>query len=72
MLRVGTTGEALEVDTVSGDGFVVTRSIGTVAAATAAGSANLVIIGNASAQGATLGTRKQTKRVAQFNYPIAA
>lgn len=68
VLRVATTGEALEVTAVSGDAFTVVRSIGTVAAATAAGSAQLVIIGNASLQGATLGTKKQTKRVAQFNY----
>ena len=29
---------------------------------------DLVIIGNVSAQGATLGVRKVTKRVAQYNY----
>jgi hypothetical protein len=46
----------------------VTRSIGSVAAATSASGAELVIIGNASLQGASTPTAKVTERTAAYNY----
>lgn len=68
VVRIATTGEAVAVVSVSTDTLTVTRSIGSVAAATAASGVDLVIIGNAAAQGATIGTFKVTKKVAQYNY----
>lgn len=44
------------------------RGLGGVTAATAASAAELLIVGNAAAQGATLGTRHITKKVAAYNY----
>jgi hypothetical protein len=46
------------------------RRSGRVAFAAHTAGDQLLIVGNASAQGATLGTRKVTKRVAQFNYTM--
>ena len=69
IVRVATTGEALAVSAApSTDTVGVIRSWGSTAAASAASGVDLVIIGNVSAQGATLGVRKVTKRVAQYNY----
>lgn len=69
IVRVATTGEALGVSAApSTDTVGITRSVGSVAAASAAAAVDLVIVGNASAQGASLGTRSVTKRVAAYNY----
>jgi uncharacterized protein DUF5309 len=69
IIRVATTGEALGVSAApSTDTVGVVRSVGTVGAASAASGVDLVIIGNASAQGASLGVRAVTKRVAAYNY----
>lgn len=69
VIRVASTGEALAVSAApSSDTVGVTRSIGSVAAASAASGVELIIIGNASAQGATLGKRAVTERVAAYNY----
>lgn len=68
VLRVASTGENLVVTGVTGDVVSVTRSIGAVAAASAASGVDVVKIGNASYEGATLGTLKIAKRVAQYNY----
>jgi len=69
VIRVASTGEALAVSAApSTDTVGVTRSIGAVAAASAASGVELIIIGNASAQGATLGKRAVTERVAAYNY----
>lgn len=69
VVRVATTGEALAVSAApSSDTVGVIRSVGATAAASAASGAELVIIGNAAAQGASLGTRAVTERVAQYNY----
>jgi hypothetical protein len=68
IVRVVSTGEALEVTGVTSDNVGVTRGVGDVTAATAASGGDLVIIGNASAQGADYGTLKVTKRVLGFNY----
>lgn len=69
VFRVATTGEAMAVSAApSSDTVGVIRSVGSVAAASAASGAELVIIGNASPQGAGLGKRAVTERVAQYNY----
>lgn len=68
VLRIASTGENLAVTAVSSDTIGVTRSIGAVAAATAASGGDVIIIGSAFAEGATLGQMKQVKRVAQYNY----
>jgi hypothetical protein len=62
------TGEKLEVTGVTTDALGVTRSIGGVAAATAASGGGVVIVGNASAQGADTGVLKSTDRTLGFNY----
>jgi Family of unknown function (DUF5309) len=68
VVRNAVSGEAYEVTGVTTDAIGVTRSIGSVAAATSASGAELVIIGNAYLQGARLGTPKVLQRVNQYNY----
>lgn len=66
IFRNARTGVAQRVTSVSGDNLTCTAPLGRVAAAAGTSGDQLLIIGNASAQGATLGTRKVTKRVAQW------
>ncbi len=68
IVRNARTGVAVRITTVSTDTLTPTNALGRVVFAAHAASDQLLIVGNASAQGATLGTRKVTKRVAQFNY----
>lgn len=68
VLRIATTGENVAVTAVSTDTLGVTRAIGSVAAATAASGVDVVLVGNASQEGATIGTLKQTKLTATYNY----
>lgn len=68
VVRNCVTGEAYRVVSVATDTLEVTRSIGDVAAATSASGVQLVIVSNAAAQGATLGTRKIVKKVLGYNY----
>lgn len=69
LVRNTLTGEAYEVTGVTTDAVGITRSIGSVAAASSASAgAQLVIIGNASLQGATAPTSKVVERTAVFNY----
>jgi hypothetical protein len=68
IVRNAATGEAVRVTSISTDALTVVRTIGDVAAASAASGTQLVIVGNAAAQGATLGTRKMTKKVLGYNY----
>ncbi len=68
VVRNALTGEAYEVTSVSANSAAITRSIGSVAAASSASGAELVIIGNAALQGATLPTPKILERTAQYNY----
>lgn len=68
LVRILPSGEALEVTAVAASSITATRSIGSVAAASAQTGAELVIVGNAYSQGATLGTPKVLKRVAAYNY----
>lgn len=67
-VRVTSTGEGLLVTSVSANSIGVTRSWGETAAATAQTGAQLVIVGNAATQGATLGTVQYDQRTAQYNY----
>jgi hypothetical protein len=68
ILYVAETGEKLLITAITVDALTVTRSVGGVAAATASTGSQLVLIGNASPQGADTGTLKATKRVLGFNY----
>lgn len=68
LVRVVATGEMLEVSSVSTDTLTVVRGVGSVAAATAASGCDLLIVANASAQGADYGTLKATQRVLGYNY----
>jgi len=70
LVRNARTGEAFKVVGVSTDTLDVTgqRGLGRVAAAAGNAGDQLLIIGNASRQGATLGLRAITKRVPQYNY----
>lgn len=72
VIRVASTGENCAVSAVSADAiYVVSRSLGGTSGVTsisAASGVDIVKVGNAAAEGATLGTLIQTKKVANFNY----
>jgi hypothetical protein len=68
IVRNARTGVALKVLSVAGDVLTIGNHLGRVAFAAHTAADQLLITGNTSAQGATLGTRLITKRVAQFNY----
>lgn len=72
IVRIATTGEALLVTAGNGvSSFTATRGIGTVAAISAASAnADLVIVGHADAQGATLPTIMMTARTTNYNYTV--
>ena len=70
VVRIASTGENCYVTGVSADTLYVTRGIGgtAVTAVSAASGVDVIKVGNAAAEGATLGTLIQTKKVANFNY----
>lgn len=68
LVRNAHTGCGFKVTSVAGDVITPGNVIGRVAFSAHTAADQLVIIGNASAQGATLGTRLIVKRVAQYNY----
>lgn len=68
LVRVVSTGEMLEVTSISTDTLTVTRTIGAAPAASAASGGDVLIVANAAAQGADYGTLKVTKRVLGYNY----
>ncbi len=68
LVRNARTGEAVLVTTVVTDTLTVVRGQGRVTAAAMNDADQLLIVANAAAQGATLGTRKQTKKVNNYNY----
>lgn len=70
LLRNARTGVGVRLTTVAGD--VITPSVarGRVAFAAHSAGDQLLIMGNAAAQGAGLGTEKITQRVAQYNYQM--
>ena len=67
LVRNARTGVAARITTVAGDVITPSNHKGRVAFAAAAAGDQLLIMGNSAAQGATLGTRLITKRVAQYN-----
>lgn len=68
IVRNAKTGVAVRIVSVSGDVLTPSAAIGRVAFAAHTAGDQLVIVGNASAQGATLPARQMTKTVAQYNY----
>jgi hypothetical protein len=68
VVRIATTGENCSVSAVSANTVYVTRALGGVTALSAASGVDLIKVGNAAAEGATLGTLIQTKKVANYNY----
>ena len=69
LVRNTLTGEAYEVTGVTTDSVGVVRSVGSVAAASSASAnAELIIVANASLQGARAPTSKVVERVAAYNY----
>jgi hypothetical protein len=68
LVRNARTGEAFNVTSVATDTLTVVRGEGRVTAAAMNNADQLLIVANAAAQGATLGTRKQTKKVNNYNY----
>jgi len=70
VVRIASTGENNYVTAVSANTVYVTRAIGggAVTAASAASGVDLIKVGNAAAEGATLGTLITTKKVANYNY----
>jgi hypothetical protein len=68
IVRNAKTGVAVRITSVSTDTLTPGNAIGAVAFAAHTAGDQLLIVGNAAAQGATLGTEKQTQRVAQYNY----
>jgi hypothetical protein len=68
ILYIEESGEKVEVVNIATDTLGVTRGVGGVVAATAASGGGLLVVGNASAQGADTGTLKSTDRVLGYNY----
>ncbi len=67
--RIVSTGEAVAVSaTPVTDTVGVSRGLGGVTAASAASGGDIVILGNAAAEGASLGVRKISKQTAGYNY----
>lgn len=62
------TGEVLQVSSVSTDTLTVTRSVGATAATTISDGDTLVILGNANAENADVGTARTTQSVKRSNY----
>jgi hypothetical protein len=69
IVRISETGENVLVTAVAANTLTVTRGFGTIAGtATTLATGDLIRLGNAAAEGATLPTMLITKQVAQFNY----
>lgn len=68
LVRNMRTGEMFEVVSVSSDNLTVTRSIGSVNGAAMTSGDELLIVSNASAQNADVGTLKATVRTLGYNY----
>lgn len=68
VVRNEESGEAYLVTSVSANSVGITRTWGATAAASSTSAAQLVIVGNASAQGASSGTAIYLQRTANYNY----
>jgi hypothetical protein len=61
-------GENVKVVSIATDVITVIRSIGSVAASAVSTATDVIKIGNASSEGATLGDIRMTQQVANYNY----
>ena len=68
IVKVPRTGEVISVTSVSTNTLTVVRSAGGTAAAALVDNDPLLILGNASGQGSTLGTARSTKQDQATNY----
>jgi hypothetical protein len=68
IVRIASTGENVAVTAVATDSLGITRSIGSQGEVSAQSGVDLIKVGNAALQGATLGTLVQTKKAAVSNY----
>jgi hypothetical protein len=68
LIKITSTGEVMLVTAVSTDTLTVTRGYGTTAAAAAADEADVLIMGNAMAQGSGASAEKYSNTVTQYNY----
>lgn len=68
LVRLGRSGEIVEVSATGSNAFTATRSIGSIAAASAQTGEDVLVVGNVSAQGADYGELKVTTRVLGYNY----
>lgn len=67
--RIVSTGEAVAVSAApSTDTVGITRGLGSTTAASAASGGDIVILGSAALEGASLPTRRQTKKTNAYNY----
>lgn len=67
-ILVHKTGEAMLVTAISTDTLTVTRSMGAVASATLVNGDELIIAGNANAEGGSNAPFRFTQKATQFNY----
>ena len=73
VIRNTLTGEGMRVTTSGASAVTVVRGVGSVAAVSSASTnANIVIVGNAAAEGTTLCTRLITQRASDYNLALAA
>jgi hypothetical protein len=69
LVRVASTGEAVSVSAAPlADVVGISRGLGATVAASAASGGDVVILGNAAAQGATQGAKRVTKKTNAYNY----
>jgi Family of unknown function (DUF5309) len=69
LIRDEQTGENMLITSIATDALTVTRPIGSFVSVASSGSADTIIrVSNASQQGSTYPTLKQTQKVGQFNY----
>lgn len=68
LLQNARTGENMLITSIATDTLTVTRGYGSQVAVAGLIGDDLLRLGNAAVEGATIGILKQTKKVAQFNY----
>jgi hypothetical protein len=68
LVKVVETGEVMRVSSVATNTLTVVRGVGTTAAANALDNGQLLILGNANAEGATLPAARTVKEVEQTAY----
>lgn len=68
LVKVVETGEVMRVSSIATNTLTVVRGVGTTAAASASNAGQLLILGNAHAEGATLAAARTVKEVEQTAY----